>query len=379
MIFLDNQASTPEAPEVIEAIAKASRDIYANPHSEHAGGRMAMRAVNEARESIALLIGCELDEIVFTSGATEANNIALQGSALAGCQGGTRFVTSTIEHKCIQATCRALENRGVRVSYCPVGPDGLFDLEALRDLVTPETNLVSLMLVNNEIGTIQDLAAIADLLPWGNTTFHSDISQATGRIEVDVQAIGLHMASLSAHKMHGPKGIGALFISKDTPTRPMPVYFGGGQELGLRPGTLPVPLCVGFGVAAELARLFLQDGIAKVTKLQSLFLAQVVSLFPGVQVVGSLERRVPHNLNLRFPGVPGERLIGSLQPHIAVSAGSACAAGEIQPSHVLRAVGLGAGEAMECIRVSFSRYGVEADVLSAADMLAMNALRICDK
>ncbi len=335
-----------------------------------------MKAVNEARESIALLIGGEPDEILFMSGASEANNIALQGSALAGRGRKLHFVTSVIEHKCIDATCHELEKRGVEVGYCPVGPEGLLDLEALRAIVKPTTDLVSLMLVNNEMGTIQDLTTIANLLISPDTTFHSDITQAIGRIEVDVQAIGLHMASLSAHKMHGPKGIGALFLSKATPTRPLPVYFGGGQELGLRPGTLPVPLCVGFGVAAELARGFLHDETAIVTRLRDVFLAEVTGKFPDVQVVGSLERRVPHNLNLRFPGVFADRLIGSLQPHVSISAGSACAAGEIQPSHVLRALGLGPVEALECIRVGFNRYGNEADAIRAASLIVRGALRI---
>lgn len=378
MIFLDNQASTPEAPEVTEAVARAAREHYSNPQSEHAGGRKALRAVNEARASLADLIGCEPDEIIFTSGATEANNIAIQGSALAGSGRRLRFVTSSIEHKCVKATCQELEARGVEVAYCPVGIDGLVDLEVLRGLLAAPLDLLSLMLVNNEIGTTQDLAAIGEMLPTAGTTFHSDLSQAVGKISVNVQAIGLHMGSLSAHKLHGPKGIGALFIAKDIPRRPLPVYYGGGQELGLRPGTLPVPLCVGFGVAAELARINLDDGIKKVTRLRNLFLSEVVGKFPAVQIIGDMQRRVPHNLNLRFPGVSADRLIGRLQPQVAVSTGAACAAGEIQPSHVLRAMGLGPVEALECLRVGFSRYSTEEEAIAAASLIANVALQICD-
>ena len=370
MIFLDNQASTAEALEVIEAIARASRDLYANPHSEHAFGRKADLAVAEARESVAELIGCSLDELIFTSGATESNNIALQGIALANTSEPVHFVTTTIEHKSIHATCRALESRGVQVDYCPVGADGLVEVSQFEGRLRSDTSLVSVMLVNNEVGVVQDLQALVASVPSETTVIHSDVAQAVGKIPVDVMELGLHMASLSAHKIHGPKGIGALYIASDSPCRPMPVYYGGGQELGLRPGTVPVPLCVGFGMAARLAMVTLHESHARVSALGTRFWEVIKERLPEVELVGDHARRIPHNLNLRFPGIQADRLVGILQPFLAVSTGSACSAGEIQPSHVLSALGLGLNEARECLRVGFSRFTTEDEVMNSIELIS---------
>ena len=376
VIFLDAQASTPEAPEVLEAMAAASIDNYANPHSEHAFGRRANRAVETSRALVAELIGCDTDEVIFTSGATESNNIALQGISKDSTTSTVQFITSTIEHKSISETCLALMDMGIAVNYCPVDAGGIIRIDSLREFLTPKTKLVSIMWVNNEIGVIQDIKAIVESVDSPYTVIHSDIAQAVGKLHIDVKDTGLHMASLSAHKLHGPKGIGALYISKESPARPAPLYYGGGQESGLRPGTLPVPLCVGFGVAAMLAKRNMDTSNAWILHLRDRFLSRLRELSCTFDLIGSETVRVPHNLNLRFQGVTADILVGSVQPELAISTGSACASGEIRPSHVLTALGLSADESQECIRIGFHRGLAERQVVEAAEIIATNVVRL---
>lgn len=378
MIYLDSSASTPESPEVIEAIARASRDLFGNAHSEHACGRKAMSAVGQARECLANLLGCEAEEILFTSGATESNNIAIQGIVLAMEAHETlpHIVTTTIEHKSILESAKMLAKKRARVTYCGVDKYGIVKIDEIESICNSIIHFMTIMMVNNEVGVIQDIAKIKEYVRSPQTILHSDITQAVGRIPVNVDGLGLHLASFSAHKMCGPKGIGGLFVSKDTPVRPLPVYHGGGHELGLRPGTLAVPLIVGFGTAAELAAKELAQNRQKVEQLRDLFLNRLQQEGINFEIIGDRNSRVPHSLNIRFFGVSGDQLVGSLQPQVALSTGSACASGEIQPSHVLSAMGLSTVASKECVRFGFSPSLTHADAVDAANLIIRQVCRL---
>ncbi|GAA0572057.1 IscS subfamily cysteine desulfurase [Craurococcus roseus] len=374
-VYLDNHATTPPDPRVLAAMRPWWEENFANPHSvEHAMGREAEEAVEAARGHVADLVGAEAREVVFTSGATEANNIAIKGAArFAASQGSgrQRVVTLATEHKCVLECVRDLASEGFEAVVLPVGADGLLDLDVLRGaFAAAPTLLVSVMAVNNEIGVAQDLAAIGAMAKEAGALFHTDAAQAAGRVPLDVGEAGIDLLSLSGHKVYGPKGIGALYVRRRPRVRLAPLFSGGGQERGLRSGTLPAPLVVGFGEAARLAAAeMILDG-GRVASQRDRFMAALGAEVSGVRLNGHPERRVPGNLNLTFPGGVDAQALMAAAPEVCVSTGSACSSAAVEPSYVLRAIGLPEAEARATLRIGIGRFTSPADVDRAAAALA---------
>ncbi len=371
MIYLDNQATTQCDPRVLEAMWPWFANRAGNPHSvEHAAGRAASDAVAEARAHVAALIGATPREIIFTSGATEANNLAIKGTArFAGASARAQLVTAATEHKCVLESVRDLAAEGFAAAILPVTADGAVDPAALRAALAVPTLLVSVMAANNETGYLADLAALAAQAHTAGARFHSDLAQAMGKIPLNVDALGVDLASLSAHKVYGPQGIGALYVRHRPRARLAPLSSGGGQERGLRPGTVPAALAVGFGEACRIARAELHEEAPRIGALRDRLLAGLAARIPGLAVNGSVERRLAGNLSLRFPGVLALDLIAAC-PGLAISTGSACTSAEIAPSHVLTALGLAPGEAAATLRVSIGRFNSAADIDNAVHLLA---------
>ncbi len=374
-VYLDNHATTPPDPRVLAAMRPWWEENFANPHSvEHALGREAEEAVEAARGHVAALVGAEAREIVFTSGATEANNIAIKGAArFAASQGDERrrVVTLATEHKCALECVCDLAAEGFEPVVLPVGPDGLLDLDVLRKtLAAAPTLLVSVMAVNNEIGVVQDLAAVGALAKGAGALFHTDAAQAAGRVPLDVAAMNIDLLSLSGHKVYGPKGVGALYVRRRPRVRLAPLFSGGGQERGLRSGTLPAPLVVGFGEAARLAAAEMALDAGRVSGQRERLMAALGAAVPGVRLNGHPERRVPGNLNLTFPGGADAQALMAAAPEVCVSTGSACSSAAVEPSYVLRAIGLPDAEARATLRIGIGRFTSPADVDRAAAGLA---------
>ena len=370
-LYLDYQATTPVDPRVLEAMLPFFTEHFANPHSvEHAAGRFVADAMEAARDEVAKLINADPREIVFTSGATESNNLALKGAVhfRRRHEGRDGLVTVTTEHKCVLESAEALKREGVRVTLVPVGADGLVDLAALELAIDDRTAVVSVMAVNNEIGVVQPLAEIARLAHAKGAWLHSDAAQAVGKIGFDVRALDLDLVSISGHKMYGPKGIGALFVRRRPRVRLEPLFDGGGQERALRSGTLPAPLVVGLGRAAAIAREELVAERARLWSLHRRLKQRLQSEIRGIVFNGAAEQRIPGNLNITLPGVDAQALLKAL-PELALSTGSACTSTEIEPSHVLTALGLGQAEAGATLRIGFGRFTTEADVDFAAERL----------
>jgi cysteine desulfurase len=375
-IYLDYQASTPVDPAALEAMRPYWEVEFGNPHStRHAFGWRADEAVREARRSVADFIGADVDEIVFTSGATEANNLAILGWLAHSKGEGKRVIISEIEHKCVLEAARQLGRWEYEIVLAPVGSDGVVDLDVLAGLIDERTALVSIMTANNEIGSIQPIEAISKLCREFHVAFHTDAAQAGAAMKLDVERLGVDIMSLSAHKLYGPKGIGALYVSHAIRHGLRPIIHGGGQEGGLRSGTLPTPLCVGFGAAAEVMKRRLSHDLIAHKINRTTFLRTLRSYFMDFRVNGS-EHGHLGNLNLHLPGVDAEMLTMNLQPRLAVSAGAACSSGFPEPSHVLRAIGLTAEQAGECVRVSFGRFTKEEQAREAAKLLAEMALSL---
>ncbi|TDH59427.1 aminotransferase class V-fold PLP-dependent enzyme [Dankookia rubra] len=373
-IYLDNHATTPVDPRVLAAMRPWWEENFANPHSvEHAMGRAAEEAVEQARAEIAELIGAEAREVVLTSGATESNNLAIKGAARFAVQQGSerrRIVTLATEHKCVLESIRDLAAEGFEPAILPVGPDGLADLDRLRQAVDDRTLLVSVMAVNNEIGVVQDLAAIGALAREAGALFHTDAAQAAGRIPLDVEAIRADLLSLSGHKIYGPKGIGALYVRRRPRVRLAPLFSGGGQERGFRSGTLPAPLVVGLGEAARIAAIEGMLDAGRVSEQRDILLRGLEARVPGIRVNGSRAARVPGNLNLTFPGPVDAQGIMQAAPGVCVSTGSACSSAAVEPSYVLRALGIPEAEARATLRIGIGRFTSPADVDRAAAALA---------
>ena len=382
-VYLDNHATTPPDPRVLAAMRPWWEENFANPHSvEHGMGREAEEAVEAARGQVAALIGAEAREIVLTSGATEANNLAIKGAArFAAAQGDPRrrVMTLATEHKCVLESVRDLAAEGFEPVVLPVGPDGLLDLDLLRNaLAAAPTLLVSAMAVNNEIGVVQDLAAIGRLAKEAGALFHTDAAQAAGRVPFDVADLNIDLLSLSGHKIYGPKGIGALYVRRRPRVRLLPLFSGGGQERGLRSGTLPAPLAVGFGEAARLAAAETALDVGRIASQRDRFLAALEGAVPGLRRNGHPERRAVGNLNLTFPPVardgavrwPDAQAIMAAAPEVCVSTGSACSSAAVEPSYVLRAIGLPEAEARATLRIGIGRFTSPADVDRAAASLA---------
>lgn len=379
-IYLDNQATTPTDPRVRAALLPFLEiEHVGNPHSEHFAGGRAAAAVETAREQVASLIGAAPHEIVFTSGATEANNLALQGLSRSSQRRGNHLITFATEHKCVLETVRYLGRHGFNVEILPVSSDGLIEPAALAAAITPETFLVTAMAANNEIGVVQRIEDLAAVCRSRGVLFHTDAAQAVGKIPLDVHAMGIDLLSLSGHKIYAPIGIGVLFISEDSTLKPEPLFWGGGQERGLRSGTVAPHLCVALGAASVVAAAELEVDALRIGELRDLFLRFVRERYRDVRVNGSLERRLPGNLSLTFPGCDADRLVGALQPDISISTNAACNGGVLQPSHVLVALGLSETEATSTIRVGVGRFNTRADVEHAAVRIAEMACRIRER
>jgi len=372
MISLDYHATTPTAPEVIEAMAPYWREAPWNAHSPHAGGAVAEAAVASARLSVANLIDADPAEVIFTSGATEANNIAILGLAIAAQRKAlsrTRILTSAIEHKCILEAARHLENSGFKHEIIPVLPSGQVDLAALDRLLSDDVLVVAIMAANNEVGSIQPLKEVARRCADHGALLHVDAAQAVGRIPFNATEVGCDTVSISAHKMYGPKGIGGLFVSATASLQPEPVMFGGGQERGLRPGTLAVPLIVGFGRAATLAADRLND-TSDLDRLAAAFLAGLEEEGLTPKLNGSRDHRLPGSLNLRFANINADDVVQRLGHRLHLSTGSACQSGELQGSYVLRAMGLSSVDVSCSFRICFGHDHSELDARQAAKLLA---------
>ena len=372
-IYLDYQASTPTDARVLEAMLPYFTDSFGNPHSSsHILGWKSADSIESARYEVASLVGALPEEIVFTSGATEANNHAIFG-VLAGNQTDRKTILiSAIEHKCVKEAAYFFACQfGHRVMEVPVLESGLVDRAAFLSLLTDDVVLVSVMAVNNEIGTIQDVAWLAEHAKRVGAIFHCDAAQAPEAIDLDVVELGIDLLSLSAHKIYGPKGVGALYIESSLQNDFLPLVHGGGQQSGLRSGTLPTPLCVGFGVAASIIR---KEGIQNRERLQELSFGLLENLRRAnviFSINGDAINRHPGNLNLEFPGIDAESLINMLQPSICASTGSACNSGIIQSSYVLRSIGLSEERASASIRFSVGRFSDEEQLVEAANKIAI--------
>jgi len=376
-VYLDNQATTRCDPRVLAVMLPLFSEQYGNPHSaEHAMGRQAEAVVEAARAEVAALIGADMREVVFTSGATESNNIAIKGAARFARRMETdrrRIVTVATEHKCVLEAVADLAEEGFEPVVLPVRPDGLLDPDALRAALEEPTLLVSVMAVNNETGVIHDTASLAAIARQAGALFHTDAAQAAGKIGIDVAAWGVDLLSLSGHKMYGPKGVGALYVRRRPRVRLAPLFSGGGQERGLRSGTLPAPLIAGLGEAARLARLEMADETMRIAALRDRLSAMLAAGIPGLRVNGSIAARIAGNLNLTFPAAEAADLMRA-NPDLCVSTGSACSSAEIEPSYVLRAMGIGAGEAARSLRIGIGRFTSAADIdYAAAALIAAHA------
>jgi cysteine desulfurase len=384
-IYLDNQATTRVDPRVLEAMLPYFTEHFGNPHStSHAYGHTAAAAVEAARAEIAALIGADPREIVFTSGATEANNLAIKGAAhFARAHAGNgrirdHLVTLTTEHKCVLESCAQLEREGYSVTYVPIEPNGLVALDTLEAALTDRTLLVSVLAAHNEIGVIQPIAEIGALCRARGVLFHTDAAQAAGKIALDVEAMSIDLMSISGHKLYGPKGVGVLYVRRRPRVRLLPLIDGGGQERGLRSGTLPTPLCVGLGRAAAIAAAELVEEAARLRQLRDRLHRGLARQVPGLGLNGDAERRLPGNLNLSFPGIEAPSLIEAC-PAIAISTGSACTSARVEPSYVLRALGLSDEVANSAIRIGLGRFNTEAEVDFAVAALAAAAGRLSDQ
>jgi cysteine desulfurase len=358
-IYLDSHATTPVDPRVLETMLPYFTQSFGNPaSSSHQWGWKAQEAVEQARRDIAALIGATAREIIFTSGATESNNLAISGVAATSPSDRRHVVVSAIEHKSVLESAKALGEHGWRVTIAPVRPDGRIDLDRLRDIVDAETAIVSVMAANNEIGVVQPIADIAAIAHAHQALLHVDAAQAAGKIPIDVNGMGIDLLSLTGHKMYGPKGCGALFIRKRTTLKPL--FMGGGQERGVRSGTLNVPGIVGVGRACAICAAEMKEESARLSALRNRLLSGLQSNLDGITVNGSMTDRLPHNLHVSFAGVDGESLLIGISD-IAVSSGSACASASGEPSHVLRAV-LGDHVPAASIRFGLSRFTTADDI-----------------
>jgi cysteine desulfurase len=369
-IYMDNHATSQLDPRVLEAMLPYFTAKFGNAASRnHSFGWEAERGVETAREQIAKLIGATAKEIIFTSGATESNNLAIKGIAEMYRERGNHIITQATEHKAVLDTCKRLEKYGYRVTYLPVKADGLIDLDDLKRAMDDKTILVSIMFANNEIGVVQPVAEIGKLCHERNVIFHTDAVQAVGKIPVDVNAMNIDVLSLTAHKLYGPKGVGALYVRRRNPRVQISAQLdGGGHERGMRSGTLNVPGIVGLGAACEIAREEMASEAARLARLRDKLKKKLESALDYVHVNGSMEHRLPGNLNMSFVYVEGESLLMGIN-EIAVSSGSACTSATLEPSYVLKALGLGDDVAHSSIRFGLGRFNNEAEVDYVADKL----------
>lgn len=376
-LYLDVQATTQVDPRVLDAMMPFLTEQFGNPHSRtHAFGWESEAAVERARSQVGSLVNANPKEIFFTSGATESNNMAVKGVARFYRAKKKHVITTQTDHKCVLDSCRQLEQDGFDVTYLPVKANGLIDLDELANAIRDDTALVSVMAVNNEIGVIQPLKAIGELCRSKKVFFHTDAAQAIGKIPIDVDDMKIDLMSISGHKVYGPKGVGAIYVRRRPRVRVEALINGGGQERGLRSGTLPTPLCVGLGVACEVAGEEMHRDHAHVKELSERLKQGILSRLDGVEINGDEIERYPGNMNMSFACVEGESLLMGLK-NIAVSSGSACTSASLEPSYVLRALGVEEELAHTSLRFGIGRFTTEAEVDATIDMTVdvVNKLR----
>ena len=369
-IYFDNHATTQLDPRVLQAMLPYFTDLFGNSASRnHAYGWEAEEAVEKSRGQIASLIGANSKEIVFTSGATESNNLAIKGVAEMYAEKGNHIITAATEHKAVLDTCKHLEKKGCRITYLPVMGDGRIDMEMLQSAITDKTILISIMYANNEIGVLQPIAEIGKLAKERGVLFHTDAVQAVGKVPVNVISDNIDLMSITAHKMYGPKGVGALYVRRKSPRVQLTAQLdGGGHERGMRSGTLNVPGIVGLGEACAIAKAEMAEESKRLSGMRDRLRAKFESALDEVFINGSMEHRLPHNLNMSFAYVEGESLLMGIND-IAVSSGSACTSATLEPSYVLKALGLGDDMAHTSIRFGLGRFNTDAEVDYVADKL----------
>jgi len=375
-VYLDAQATTPLDPRVLDAMMPHMLGMYGNPHSKsHAYGWEAADSVDVARKQVADLIGADAKEIIFTSGATESNNMAVKGVGRFYKESKSHVITLVTEHKCVLDSCRQLQQEGHEVTYLPVQTNGLIDLAQLEAAITPKTALVSVMAINNEIGVLQPMEEIGRICKANKVFFHIDAAQAIGKIPVDVDKWNCDLMSISGHKVYGPKGIGALYVRRRPRVRLEPIMNGGGQERGLRSGTLPHPLVAGLGAACEVASMEMERDAEHIGRLSFKLRDSLISQIPNIVINGDMDQRYQGNLNVSFAYVEGESLIMALKD-IAVSSGSACTSDSLEPSYVLRALGVEEDMAHTSIRFGIGRFTTESEVDHAILMCVRHVDRL---
>lgn len=366
-IYLDCHATTLIDPAVLEAMMPALTSDFGNPSSSHFFGKQAEALVEESRAKVACLIHADPEEIIFTSGATESNNLALKGVLQTYHERGNHIITQVTEHKAVLDTCRHLEKQGVKVTYLGVDRYGQIQIHELEKAIRPDTLLISIMFANHEIGTLQPIAEIGKIAKKNDILFHGDAAQAVGKVPIDVDALGIDLLSMSAHKLYGPKGIGALFVRKKNPhVRLLPLVHGGGHEGGLRSGTLNVPGIAGLGKACELAQQFLPEESTRIRGLRDRLASTLERELEPVFTQGHPTLRLPGNLNMSFPHLDGAELLKKVNQQIAVSSGSACTSGNIEPSYVLKAIGVVPEAIHNVIRFGIGRFNTAEELKSAA-------------
>lgn len=375
-LYLDGLATTPLDPRVLDAMLPFSVSYFGNPHSRtHSYGWEAEEAVEMARGQVAKLIGADPREIIFTSGATESNNISVKGVGRFYKSKKKHVITTQTEHKCVLDSCRALESEGFEVTYLPVQTNGILDVKELENAIRPDTSLVSVMFVNNEIGVKQPIAEIGAICRANKVFFHTDAAQAVGKIPVDVNEMKIDLMSISGHKIYGPKGIGALYVRRRPRVRVEPLQSGGGQERGMRSGTLPAPLVVGLGAACELSLSEMEYDHKRVSMLSKRLVDKIMTNLPNVVRNGDDEQTYPGCVNLSFAYVEGESLLMALK-NVALSSGSACTSASLEPSYVLRAIGAEEDLAHSSIRFGIGRFTTEEEVDYTADLCIKHVNRL---
>eukprot|EP00906_Rhabdomonas_costata_P032386 RCo045629 len=377
-LYLDFQATSPVDPRVLDAMLPFWTEQYGNPHSRtHAYGWTAEAAVEEARKKVASLIKSSPKDLLFTSGATESNNIALKGTANFYKETKKHIITTQTEHKCVLESCRSLEQEGFEVTYLPVQTDGLVDLKVLEAAIKPNTLLISVMMVNNEVGVIQPIAEIGKLCRKNKIFLHTDAAQALGKVPIDVDKMNIDIMSMSGHKIYGPKGVGALYVRRRPRVRLKSPISGGGQERGFRSGTVPAPLVVGMGEACAIAEREMERDEKHIRKLAKRLWDGIHANIPDINLNGSAQARYPGNLNVSFECVEGESLLMAMKS-VAVSSGSACTSSTLEPSYVLRALGVAEETAHTSLRFGLGRFTTEKEIDHVVDLLTREVNRLRD-
>ena len=361
-IYLDYQATTPVDPEILEKMLPFFSVNFANPHSNnHQDGRSANEVIEEARENVANLINAQSSEIIFTSGATESNNLALKSIAKNYFENKCQIISCKTEHKCVLESCHELEKEGFKVTYLDVDEEGLINIDELKNILKKEKSLVSIMMANNETGVIQDVKKIGELCKKYNSIFHSDIAQSIGTQKIDVNEMSIDACSISAHKIYGPKGIGALYVSNNIKNTLRPLMSGGGQEMGLRSGTQSPALCVGLGEACKDLTENREKYVQHFKEIKSALLSGLINSKIDFEINGSVEKRIPNNLNISIKGKVAEQMF-NFMPHIALSSGSACTSGTIERSHVLSSMKLDDARIDGSFRISAGRNTTKEEI-----------------